>query len=513
MSGEQIQLDIPPGIYRDGTEYSIGRRWFNGNQVRWYKNLLAPVGGWTKVYTFAGLTQKIRDMFSWRDYLKEPWLACGSADKLFSLKVLGPGSYTVRDITPAGLTWTTTPLVGFGAGAFGSFAFGMSPPTVAKDTTGQWSFDNFGRLLVGVHSQDGRLFSYDPATPAVIAAPVAGAPVDNTLVISTDEEFLMVLGGKNNPRRVKWCSQRNITDWTATETNSAGGFDLQSDGAIVAATRVQGGILVLTDTDVHMIEYIGYPNYYGRRRITEESSCIGKNCVTTYPQGAIWVGASSFWHYDGKVSRMSCDVNDEVFYNSNLTLPSRMSLHTNEHAEEVWLSYPDQQNIEPNRYALVSFGESKYWSLGDIPRTAWLNPVWDDKPLACNGFDLYMHEIGWTNNGATRSGSVFAETGAIELEDGSNVMRCDRIWPDFDNVVSPSGLLVPDDSAVTMSFKNRTAPHASETTYGPISLNSTKGYKNIRFRARQTRVRIDQAKDEFWVMGKVRLRAKEGGKR
>lgn len=513
MSGEQIPLEILPGIFRNGTAYSVGRRWFNGNQVRWYKNLLAPVGGWTKTYTFSGLTQKIRDMFSWRDYLKAPWMACGSADKLFSLKVLGPGTYTVRDITPVGLAWSATPLTGFGAGPFGSYAFGLSSPGIALDTTGQWSFDNFGRLLVGVHSQDGRLFSYDPVTPATVAAPVAGAPVDNTLVIATDEEFLMVLGGKNNPRRVKWCSQRNITDWTASDTNSAGGFDLQSDGAIIAAIRVQGGILVLTDTDVHMIEYTGYPNYYGRRRITEESSCIGKNCVTAYPEGAIWVGHSSFWHYDGKVSRMPCDVYDEVFLNSNLLLPSRLNLFTNEYSEEIWFSYPDQQNTDPNRYVMACFGESKYWSIGDIPRTAWLNPCWQDKPLACNGFDLYEHEIGWTNNGVTRVGSIYAESGAIELDDGGSIMRCDRIWPDFENISSPVSTFVADDAAVNMSFKLRKSPHGPETTYGPILLDTTKGYKVIRFRTRQARIRLDQAKDEFWVMGKVRLRAKASGTR
>lgn len=240
---------------------------------------------------------------------------------------------------------------------------------------------------------------------------------------------------------------------------------------------------------------------------------MGKNCVTAYPEGAIWVGNTSFWHYDGKVSRIACDVNDEVFLNSNLALPSRLNLFTNEFAEEVWLSYPDQQHTEANRYAMVSFGEIKYWSLGDIPRTAWLNPVWQDQPLGCNGFDLYQHEIGWKNDGVTRVGSVFAESGALELQDGGNVMRCDRIWPDFDNVVSPQGTLSPDDDAVTMSFKNRKAPHGPETTYGPLTLTTTKGYKVIRFRTRQTRVRIDQAKDEFWVMGRVRLRAKESGRR
>src|SRR5262245_46578841 len=213
MSGKnQYILNLPPGILNDGTSYSVGQRWFTGNQVRWYKGLLSPVGGWVKVHTFDA-EKPIRDMFSWRDYLKAPWAAVGSADSLFSLEVTGTGSYTIRDITPSGLSWSEPVLYGYGSGAYGSAPYGMGSEVYPVDRTGVWSMDKFGRLLVAVHSQDGRLFSYDPVTPTTIAAPVTGAPTVNTIVIATDEEHLMVMGGDGNPRRVAWCSQREITDW------------------------------------------------------------------------------------------------------------------------------------------------------------------------------------------------------------------------------------------------------------------------------------------------------------
>ena len=92
---------------------------------------------------------------------------------------------TVYDITPSTLTLVGGGRRGFGAGLYGNGRYGKSE-VAAADNIAQWSLDNFGRYLVAVHSQDGRLFSWDPANPTVIAAPVANAPVDNTLVVTTD---------------------------------------------------------------------------------------------------------------------------------------------------------------------------------------------------------------------------------------------------------------------------------------------------------------------------------------
>jgi hypothetical protein len=475
-------------------------------------NLLAPVGGWLKCHTFTTATQAIRDMFSWRDSLKHPWMSCGSADKLFSQKVISNASFTTYDITPAGLVWSLLPMVGYGSDAYGEGPYGYETPNINPDDVGMWSLDNFGRLLIAVHTQDGRLFSWDPVTPATIAAPVTGAPIDNTLVICTDERHIMLLGGKNNPRRVAWCSKEDMNDWTVTEENSAGGFDLQSNGAIISAIKLSGGILVLCDTDAHIIEYVGSPYFYSRRRISEESTCLGKNCLTGYPQGAMWVGAGNFWKYDGAISKVECDLHGRVFYNSNLSKPSRLTLFTNQYNQEIWFSFPNPGSSEPNFYVAHAFGAMPHWTYGDIPRTAWLNPVWTNRPYACNGKDLYQHEVGWTADGVSRANTVFAESGVIELEDGTNVARIDRLYPDFGQVESPIETRSHSD-AITMSFKLRQAPDAPERIKGPYQLDNPKGYVNLRFRARQMQVRIDQQEDNFWVVGKMRVRTKASGKR
>jgi hypothetical protein len=338
------------------------------NWVRWLNELLLPIGGWVVNFTFTGASvQPIRNMMSWRDLLKDPWFAAGSSDRLWGVKVDGAASTFSRyDITPVGLANNPGGLVGYGRGAYGSGAYGLDiNSSVQPDAHALWSLDNFGKLLVAIHSQDGRLFSWDPVTPSTVAAPVITAPIDNTLVITTEEEYVMVMGGKNHPRRVKWASQRSLTDWTPTEVNTAGGFDLRSNGAIIAAVRVQGGILVLTDTDIHMIEYVGPPNYYGRRRISEEGGILGKNSIVSTPRGAIWVGGSNFWSYDGAVSKVDCPISGKVFFTSDLTQQYLCHMGINEAFQEVWFFYPKTGSTIADQYAVMSYSNEPYWTLGN----------------------------------------------------------------------------------------------------------------------------------------------------
>ncbi len=504
-------LKIAPGVKRNTTRYAAGNSWYNANQVRWRDSVLVPIGGWSKILTFSAATTAIRRMFTWKDDLTMPWLAAGSSDKLFGVSYNDDGTYTDYDITPASLGWNPGGIIGFGRDDFGSGFFGLDGEQSVTTASGLWSLDNFGKLLVAVHSQDGRLVSWDPVTPSTVAAQVTNSPTGNLLVIASEQEHLFVMGGASHPRRVQWCSRREIGIWTAAEDNSAGGFDLQSNGSILAATRVQGGILVLTDADVHLIEYVGPPNYYSRRRISDEGGIIGRYAYIPALGGAIWMDHKNFWSYiGGAVQKFECDVQDEVFVNSNFSERDRIHVGINEDAQELWFMYPSRKATEPDNYVSLSYSQEKYWSMGSIPRTSWVNPVWQTQPLACNGTDLYVHETGMLADGESRAADIFAETGALELGNGESNLWVDRIYHD-------SGADMPDEDtnpdAFRIMFVIQQAPAAPKRYVGPLALTNPKGYTTTRFRARQMYMRVQQYSDEFWKMGNIRVRVKEAGGR
>lgn len=510
MSGKNTPvLNIPPGVYRNSTRYAAKNRWYNANQVRWRDNVLTPIGGWVKKLTFTADTP-IRRMHTWKDDLSSPWLAAGSSDKLFGVSYNDDGSYTVYDITPSALGWNPGGIIGYGRAEYGSGLYGIDGEAGSTTSAGTWSMDNFGMLFVGVHSQDGRLVSWDPTTPSTDADAVAGAPTGNLLCIATDEEHLMVLGGASNPRRVKWCSRRAIGVWTPAEDNSAGGFDLTSNGSIIAAVRVQGGVLVLTDTDVHIIEYVGPPNYYGRRRISEESGVVGPYGCIPALGGALWLDHYNIWSYNGgAVQKFPCDLQNEIFVNSNMNLPYAVHMGLNEVAQEIWIMYPSKDALEPDNYIALSYSKDIYWTMGSIPRTAWINPVWQTRPLAVYDQDLYEHENGMLADGETRVHDVFIETGGLEIEEGDAEVWMDRIYND-------SGADMPDEEANPDAFRLifvlQQAPAAPKRYVGPIALTNPKGFTTVRFRARQMYLRVEHTHDEFWKMGNIRVRIKPRGR-
>jgi len=520
VSGKNVSLlELPPGIFQDSTQYATGKKWFSANQVRWVNDVMVPVGGWRKLLDFSGITTKaIRKMFSWRDNLKAPWLAAGSEDKLIGASYID-GVFTQYDATPTTLVWNPGGVVGWGRRGWGSGPWGIdgSGSTVVLDSTALWSMDNFGKLLVSVHSQDGRLFEWDPAAPATPATAVTNAPVDNTLVLATEEEHLMVMGGKNNPRRVQWCSAREKNTWLAAENNSAGGFDLKSNGAIVAACKVQSGILVITDSDVHLVEYVGPPNYYGRRKISDEGGIIGLNTIAAVQGDAIWMDHANLFSYSGgAITKVPCSLHTELFHNSNLKQSHIVHMGINEFAQELWIFYPSLDSDTADRYLNMSYSQDPYWSQGQIPRTAWCSPVWQSRPLGCNGTILYEHEYGSLADGDSRNDLIYAETGALELDTeedgpGGRAMWIDRVYQDAGE--EGPGFSVGDPSAFTLTFKLRQAPGGPERMVGPLLLGNPKGFTTVRMRSRQAVVRVEQNKDVTWKFGKLRLRVKPGGKR
>jgi hypothetical protein len=513
MTGQNLPLTLPPGIFSDVSRYMAKNRWWDGNLVRWNENgVMVPVGGNQKLYDVSGPAYPIRDAYSWRDNDTVAYVAYGSLDKAIIRRVSDNTSW---DATPTDLVFVANELAGYGANQFGQGRYGIDTsvaPTVGHTFDGgYWTFDSWGEDLLGLHSKDGRLLQWSPNTPTSDLAAVTNAPTGNRLVITTDERHVMVMGGNATPRRVKWCSREAITDWTATATNSAGGFELDSNGLILAAIKVPQGILVLTDIDVHLIEYVGRAGgYYSRRLVSSETGIVGQRALAALPNGVLFAGQHSFWRYTNGLERMPCSVAVDVFRKGNLAEPDACFMGINEAMQELWFFFPAKGDVEANRAVYYRFStEQQWWSKAEMTRSAWLNPIWQTRPIAVDNLAVYEHERGWTDNGTTRT-NIFAETGAFDISNGDYSMFVDRMYHDT--------VAMSDDSPVSpvpynVEFILANAPQGAEYTNGPITLNSSNGYTNLRFKARQLSMRVKQIIDQEWGFGQSRLRIKAAGRR
>ena len=489
-----IPLDIPPGQYRNGTDFQASNRWRDASLVRWHDGSMRPVGGWTtrKASAFASAP---RAMISFLDNSSDEYLVSATYNKLYYVNP----SHTVYDITPSGLTsgnLNASLNLGYGGGFYGYGNWSTAPTSsgiYAEATT--WSLDTWGEYLMACSSQDGKIYEWQLNT-GVVAQQVSNAPVSNKGIVVTEERFVFALGAGGNPRKVAWCDQENNTSWTPSATNQAGDFELQTVGQIMLGLRMRGRTLILTDNDAHVASYSGAPFVYGFERVGTACGVASRRGAVAIDEGAFWIGKKGFFQFDGSVaSEIPCEVSDYVFDDMNSAQISKVyAVHNSQHGE-IWWFYPSGSSNENDRYVALDYKEG-HWSTGELDRTAgvdsgvFTNPIWAD----ASG-NLYNQETGYTH-GSTKP---YAESGSISLGNGDSIMKVTQLIPDEKT-----------QGQVEVTFKTRFYPNDSETSHGAFTLGNP---TDVRFQGRQVRIKVQGTGNENWRSGVMRIEANPGGRR
>ena len=493
-----IPLQLPAGVYRNGTDFQASNRWRDSHLVRWIDNTIRPIGGWVAKTTDEG-DYPMRGSIAWKANDGEKYLAAGNATQLVTY--LDDG--TLKDITPAGLVAGAADgslNAGFGGSYYGSSYYGTerneAQSTIPATT---WSMDTWGEYLLACSTADGKIYEWqlDRTTPTP-AAQVANAPIDNRGVFVTEERFVFALGAGGNPRIVQWSDREDNTTWTPLATNEAGDLELQTQGFIECAERVQGQSIILTDQDAHAATYIGGQFVYSFERVGTACGVIGPMASVSVQAGAFWMGDKNFYMYNGgQVQELPSDVDDYVFSGINRSQRSKICAVSNKQYNEIWWFYPSGDSIECDSYVTYNYREN-IWFTGYMGRTtgvdvgAFKHPIFFCS-VTCRPF---THEIGFDYGNLA---APWAETGPISLGNGDTVMHVTGMIPDE---------LTQGD--VQVKFKTRFHPNDTEREYGAYSMaNPT----SVRFTGRQVRMRIETARLSDWRVGTNRLEAVPGGRR
>ena len=490
-----VPLNLPAGVYRNGTDLQSQGRWRDSNLVRWFDDTLRPIGGWRTRSDTASAGQ-VRGMHSWIANNSDRWIAAGSYNKLYAYS----GAGIQYDITPTGFTAGNEDAlnpIGFGTSFYGREYYGTSRQeavTITPATT--WSLDSFGEYLVACSSTDGKVYEWQLNTGA-IAAVISNAPVNNRAILVTEERFLMCLGAGGNPRLVQWSDRENNNLWTPAATNEAGSLELQTTGRIQCGVRVQNQALILTDTDAHVATYSGPPYVFGIERIGTSCGIVSSQAVAVVDKGAVWMGSRSFYTYTGgAVSEVNCEVADYVFSDINHSQISKVAAVSNANFGEIWWFYPSGNSNENNRYVTFNYNDNT-WAIGVMARTSGVDAGVYRQPIIASALNkkLYEHEIGFNYDG----GEPFAESGPISIGNGDNVMAVTQMIPDEKT-----------QGDVDATFKTRFYPNDVERSYGPFSMANP---VSLRFTGRQVRIRVEGVNADDWRVGINRLEVKQGGRR
>jgi hypothetical protein len=503
-----LPIDLPPGVYANGTEYETKGRWMQADLIRWYNGHMRPIGGWQR-FTQTALPEPARSAFTWRRNDSTPFAAFGTASHLYWTD----GSL-VTDITPSGLTPGDIDAGGgngYGAGVYGSSTYGTPRSGAGVYDATVWDLDNFGQVLLALSSADGRLYQWDASTePAnatlVVKSGTSAVPTDCEGMFITDDRMVVMLGVGGDPREIQWCNQGDFTMWDATEATTAGDLQLKSNGRVLAGCKMIGTNLIFTDADVHTLTYVGYPYIYGTQRVGSNCGLIGKKAFAAQGNFAAWMGDLGFFMYNGIVQPLPCEVQKAVFDNLNRDQQSKIVCGVNSQYNEIWWFFPSLNSTENDSYVYWNYKEN-HWSVsfGVFSRTAWTDrEVWPF-PIGCGtDYNLYEQESGWTAAGASRNEMVTAVSGPLDVGSGDNIVNGNQMLYDTNT----------GGGTTALSILTKYTPNGAETTWGPYAIRADgSGYTDCRFNGRQMKLALTQTADGLWQFGNLRIAATMGGQR
>ena len=423
---------------------------------------------------------------------------------------------------------------GWGTGTWGDSTWGTprSGVTGIELSTPVWQFDTFGEDMICQRGPKGSTYKWDlSAGTSVRAAIVANAPTASTYaLVSSPDRHLVLFGTETtigdaatqDPMFVRFSDQEDINTYTATATNTSGGQRLADGNEIVTAVRSRGQILILTDTSLHGMQFIGPPYTFGFSQLGASCGCSGPHAAIDVNGVAFWMGIEAFYVFDGTVKKLPSTVQDYVYEDINLTQKAKITAGLNSQFNEVTWFYCSYSSDYIDRCVTYNYVEDT-WAIGTLSRTAWQDYGAFDQPLAAdydpNGTEttistiygltagrsqVYEQEKGI--NAAGQAISSYVTSGYFDIGDGDDMMYMKRFIPDFKD----------QQGDLTVNLFLRAYPQASATnsSLDPYTITPTTEKIDTRARGRQISIKIiSSALNTDWRYGTLRVDIQPDGLR
>lgn len=414
---------------------------------------------------------------------------------------------------------------GFGAGTWGSSAWGGSTAITAGNQLRLWSQDTFGNDLIFC-ARGGGIFYWDESAGTNVRAKAlvdksgaVGPPVLALQVMVSETDRHTICFGCNgigiatiDPLLVRWSDQENPFDWTPTSTNTSGGVSLTAGSFIVGAIKTRQEILIFTNSSIHSMRFSGSPFTYQFEVVNEGLSMISPNAATNAGDMVFFMDRGGFYFYNGSIQRLTCTVLDYVFSSINTSEEYKVFATTSVDFSEVYWFYPvGTGNTECTNYVSYNYMEDS-WSIGTLTRAAWIpantrtNPIAADAITSSNNNYLYSHEVGHDADGLAMN--AYIESGGIQMGDGEDFMSISRMIPDFEFRGTAAS------ASMDITIKGKDFPLNAATTLATATVTQNTNQSFLRARTRESIIRVESTGTGYgWTLGQLRLDVRTDGRR
>jgi len=435
------------------------------------------------------------------------------------------------------------PIVGWGAGGWGLGTWGNGGGSSTLPMR-LWSQSNFGDSLIFAY-RGGPMYYWDATggvnTRGVLVSSIVGADANvpsvmNFLFVSDTSRFVFAFAcddyssSTQNPMLIRWSEQESILIWTPASTNQAGSVQLSHGSKIVSAIQARQEIVVLTDSAIYSLQYLGPPVIWGTQLLGDNISIAGPNAIAIASGVVYWMGVDKFYKYDGRVQTLRCDLRLYIFNDINPDQADQFFASTNEGFNEVWFFYCSANSETIDKYVVYNYTENNgegAWYYGTMARTAWLDSGLRNYPMAATTINnIVYHENGTDDNSTAVTTAITATIGSAEfdIDDGDHFGFVWRILPDI-SFNGSTGNNTPQVTMTLIPMQNSGSGYNDPISSGgnsnaTVARTSTAvieqftGQVYVRVRGRQMILQMDSNTiGTQWQLGSPRIDIRQDGRR
>ena len=424
---------------------------------------------------------------------------------------------------------TVVPGTGWGAGTWGDGGWGSaSTDVVGGGTLRLWSQDNFGEDLI-FNQRDGFVFYWDKTLGVSTRAKNLielsdAAPTKSRKVLVSERDRHVICFGANalgssaqDKLLIRFSSQENPFLWSPDTTNTAGDLRIGSGSEIITAIKTRREIIVLTDTSVHSMQFIGPPFTFGITQLASNTTVKGFNSAVAVGDSVFWMGYDRFYVYDGRIGVLPCTVRDHVFNDFNEAQSNKVYAGVNSAFGEVFWFYPSDSNSTANggngendKYVIYNY-DQQIWYVGSLARSAWVDRGVYQYPMATDSNVVYSHEKGNDNDGTAFTS--FIESSPIDIQDGDQFVFIRRMIPDISFANSDTNIS-ESNKQTTFSLKAQRNPNEGFVSTSANTVTNTTKLNHLRLRGRSFGFRVESTNQGInWRLGTPRVDIRLDGDR
>lgn len=340
------------------------------------------------------------------------------------------GTVVVVDAVPSGDTFTfQMGSLGEGDGAGGpthqvydGAPAGMVASAVALTPSGNpqrinWFLDNLGQNGLALHT-GGPLQVYNPPIengPWITTVGVDGSAPQrsNGMFVAMPQAQVILVGtepimgsGDIDPLLVRWSDAGTYDVWSATVANQAGSYRLSRGSLIVGGIQAPQTTLLVTDTDIWAMSYIGPPLIYGFTVMGTGCGLIAEDAIESIGRSTYWMSTQGFWQFgDGGVQPLPCSVYDYVFNDIDQVNVGKIFAAANSTTHEIAWFFPSKADaVQEEDQNLLFFSQqfTEWTKIGaEGVKDTRFREEWEYEPqyLVSGWFDdIGLNLVAWLND-------------------------------------------------------------------------------------------------------------------